>query len=524
MKIFKGLILVMISFLPFTLLCQDLSIIPYPVLVEKHEGFFALNSNTVITHSKNLESKAKQLKDYLYPATGFDLKVGSSNIKSNQIILNINENLENLGVEGYTLEVNQNKILIEAPHSKGMFYAFQTLLQLFPREIFRHAKVEDMEWNIPNCSIKDTPQFEWRGLMIDYSRTFWDKRITRKYIDAMAFYKLNKLHMHLTNDQGWRIEISQYPKLTEIASKFDTSYHEPEEREGYFTQSDMKELISYAAERNIEIIPEIEMPGHSSEVFSVYPGLSCKGDTLKIHPFTLGPGIHKEIFCAGNDETFVFIKNVLSQIIELFPSKFIHIGGDEAPKDHWKECSKCQQRITDEDLKDEHELQSWFIKQVEIYLSAQGKTMIGWDEIIEGGLSNTATVMYWRGWKTEVPEFVLDRGNSIIMSPTSHCYFDYTYETTSTKKVYSFNPMLADFKKGYKEKILGVQANYWSHLNRIEPEMDRQIFPRMLALAEVGWLEESSKDWESFTLRLNHHLRILDILDIKYYENEQANY
>lgn len=516
MKSFRGLILILISFSPFPLLCQDLNVIPYPVLIEKHEGFFVLNPSTVITHGKGLESKARQLIDYLYPATGFNFKVGNSNNKSNQILLNINENLKNLGVEGYTIEVDQHRILIEASHTKGLFYAFQTLLQLLPMEIFRHAKVEETEWLIPNCSIKDTPQFEWRGLMIDYSRTFWNKRITRKYIDVMAFYKLNKLHMHLTDDQGWRIEIIEYPKLTDIASKFDTSYHEPQEREGYFSQSDIKEIITYAAERNIEIIPEIEMPGHSSEVFSVYPELSCKGDTLKIHPFILGPGIHKEIFCAGNEETYVFLHNVLSEIIELFPSKYIHIGGDEAPKDHWKECAKCQQRIKDEGLKDEDELQSWFIKQIEAYLSTHNKTMIGWDEIVEGGLSKTATVMYWRGWKEEVPDFVLNHGNNIIMTPTSHCYFDYTYETISTKKVYSYYPVPADVRKEYKEKILGVQANYWSHLNRNEPEMDRQIFPRLLALAEVGWIEESAKNWDRFKLRLDHHLRILDILDINY--------
>ena len=523
MKIIKRSILAVSLFLPSILWCQDLNIIPYPSRVEIRDGYFNLKPQTILVPGKNLESKAIQLRAYLYPATGFDLKIGSPGIRSSQIILNLNENLENLGVEGYTLEVTENKILIEALHPKGIFYAFQTLLQLLPGEIFRHAKVEDMEWNIPNCRIEDSPQFEWRGLMIDYSRTFWDKRISRKYLDAMALYKLNKLHMHLTDDQGWRVEISKYPLLTEIASKFDTSYHEPEEKEGYFSQADIKELISYASGRNIELIPEIEMPGHSSEVFSVYPELSCKGDTLKIHPFTLGPGIHKEIFCAGNDETFEFIKDVLSEIIELFPSEYVHIGGDEAPKDHWKECPECQQRITDEGLRDEHELQSWFIKQIEAYIASRGKTMIGWDEITEGGLSKTATVMYWRGWKTEMPDFVLDQGNDIIMTPTSHCYFDYTYETTSTKKVYSYSPMPGDLKQEYKEKVLGVQANYWSHLNRIEPEMDRQIFPRMLALAEVGWLGESAKDWESFVLRLNQHLRILDLLDIKYYKNEQAN-
>jgi len=516
MDIIKRFILIAIIFSPFTLMCQDLNIIPYPVKVERHKGFFDLNSNTIITHGKGLNLKAKQLKDYLDPATGFDIEIAESNIHSSQIILKLNENLGDLGIEGYTLEVTQNKILIEAFHPKGIFFAFQTLLQLLPRDIMRSTKVDYMEWHIPNCSINDKPRFEWRGLMIDYSRTFWNKRITKKYIDAMAFYKLNKLHMHLTDDQGWRIEINKYPKLTEIASKFDTSYHEPIVREGFFSQADINEIITYAEERNIEIIPEIEMPGHSSEVFSVYPELSCKGDITKIHPFTLGPGIHKEIFCAGNDNTFVFLRNVLSEIIEIFPSKYIHIGGDEAPKDHWKECAKCQHRIKDEGLLDENELQSWFIEQIEDYISASSKTIIGWDEIVEGGLSKTATIMYWRTWEKHVPDFAVKHGNNIIMTPTSHCYFDYTYETISTEKVYSFNPIPEDFDNIYEKKILGVQANFWSHLNRIESEMDIQIFPRILALAEVGWLKESNKNWVDFTLRLNHHLKTLDIMDINF--------
>lgn len=356
--------------------------------------------------------------------------------------------------------------------------------------------------------------------MIDYSRTFWNRRITKKYIDAMAFYKLNKLHMHLTDDQGWRIEIKKYPKLTEIASKFDPSFNEPKENEGYFSKSDMRELIAYAQERNIDIIPEIEMPGHSSEVFAVYPELSCKGDTTKIHPHSLGPGIHNEIFCAGNDETFVFIKNILSEIINLFPSKYIHIGGDEAPKQHWIECDKCQQRIKDEGLKDEHELQSWFIHQIEEYLSSHDKTLIGWDEITEGGLSENATVMYWRAREKELPGLITSQGNNIIMSPTSHCYFDYKNENLTIEKVYSFGPIPSGFSKDQKEKVLGVQANFWSHINRIEPEMDRQIFPRILALAEVGWTKQSNKNWKGFTTRLNQHLMALDVLDIYYYEKE----
>jgi len=514
------IILLVFTLLPVTLLCQDFNIIPHPVKAEKREGFFALKSSTVIIYEDNLYQRAKQLKEYLESATGFNIKTGHINNETDQIVLRINGELEHLGDEGYVIEVNQNKIQIEAFHSKGIFWAFQTLLQLLPSDILRDAKVDDINWHIQNCNIEDSPRFLWRGLMIDYSRTFWNKRITKKYIDAMAFYKMNKLHMHLTDDQGWRIEIEEYPKLTEIASKFDASYNESKEKEGYFSKSDMRELIAYAQERNIDIIPEIEMPGHSSEVFSVYPELSCKGDTTKIHPFTLGPGIHNEIFCAGNDETFVFIKNVLSEIIDIFPTKYIHIGGDEAPKKHWEECEKCQQRIKDEGLKDEHELQSWFIDQIEDFLSVNGKTLIGWDEIVEGGLSENATVMYWRTWEKEVPGLVVDQGNNMIMSPTSHCYFDYENENLTIEKVYSYNPIPDSFNDKWEEKVLGVQANFWSHLNRIEPEMDRQIFPRILALAEVGWSKESNKNWEGFSIRLNQHLKKLDVLDIYYYKKE----
>ncbi|MGD9327841.1 MAG: beta-N-acetylhexosaminidase [Cyclobacteriaceae bacterium] len=499
---------------------QFINIIPYPDQVEQKEGHFILNSNTVIVPDEYSFFRAKQLKRYLEPATGFDIEIEQSERKSNLIIVKKIESLKYLGEEGYHLEITQNRIQIEAYHSKGLFYAIQTLIQLLPVEIYRKAKVENVDWILPSCKIIDTPQYEWRGLMIDYSRTFWNKRITKKYIDAMALYKLNKLHMHLTDDQGWRIEILRYPDLTRIASKFDTSYHEPQEREGFFNQSDIKEIIQYASERNVEIIPEIEMPGHSSEVFAVYPELSCKGETMKIHPFVLGPGIHKEIYCAGNDSTFIFLKNVLSEVFKLFPSTYIHIGGDEAPKDHWKDCSRCQQRLAEEGLKDEYELQSWFIKQIESHISANQKIMIGWDEIVEGGLSGTATVMYWRGWEKSVPELVLENGNNIIMTPTSHCYFDYTYESISSEHVYSYNPVPESLDGIKTEQILGVQANFWSHLNRIEPEMDRQIFPRLLALAEVGWLKESDKNWGDFSLRLKHHKKVLEILDIYYFKEK----
>ncbi len=517
MRIIKAIIIFAIAVLSIGVQGQRLTVIPYPTTLEQQDGQFKLNENTIITHDGNLEFRAKQLKAYLDPATGFDLKIGLAKKKDQQIALKLNNELTDLGNEGYTIEVKQNKILIEALHPNGIFYALQTLRQLLPKDIFRHAKTDVVAWNIPACRIIDNPEYAWRGLMIDYSRTFWNKRITRKYIDALALYKMNKLHMHLTDDQGWRLEIKKYPKLTEIASKFHPSFNEPKEREGYYTQDDIKELIAYAAARNVEIIPEIELPGHSAEVFAVYPELSCKGDTFKIHPFKSGPGIHKEIFCAGNDETFVFLKDVLTEVSELFPSKYIHIGGDEAPKNHWKECDKCQQRIKEEGLHDEHELQSWFVKKIERHLSTLDKRLVGWDEITEGGLSKTATVMHWRGWKKDISESVLSAGNNIIRSPTTHCYFDYPHKKLPVEKVYSYQPAPANMNQNHKEQILGVQGNFWSHINRIEPEMDKQVFPRLIALSEVGWSRESNKNWDDFLLRLDQHFQILDRLDIYYY-------
>ncbi|UNY98780.1 beta-N-acetylhexosaminidase [Zhouia spongiae] len=517
----KKLRLLLIIILPYTIQCQDLNIIPYPNKVEKDKGFFELKPNTSIIYENDLFEQAKQYEESLERATGFSFATRkATKNKTNSIVLRLNRKLPHLGEEGYTMKVTKSLVLIEAYNSNGIFWALQTFLQLLPNDILREAKVDSKKWNIPNCKIVDKPRFAWRGLMIDYSRTFWNIRTTKKYIDALAFYKINKLHMHLTDDQGWRVEIENYPKLTDVASKFDTIYNEPKEREGYFKKSDIRELVAYAQARNIDLIPEIEMPGHSSEVFSAYPELTCKGEAMKIHPFTDGPNIHNEIFCAGNDETFVFLKNILSEIIELFPSKYVHIGGDEAPKKHWKECDKCQRRIRELNLKNEHGLQSWFISQIEDYLSSNGKILIGWDEIVEGGLSPNATVMYWRAWENEVPEFVVNQGNNLIMTPTSHCYFDYGNETITIEKVYSYNPVPSIFNKKQSEKVLGVQANFWSHINRIEPEMDRQIFPRILALAEVGWSDEQNKDWDRFTRSLNRHLKAFDVLGIYYYQKE----
>ncbi|MCK9412663.1 MAG: beta-N-acetylhexosaminidase [Prolixibacteraceae bacterium] len=495
---------------------KEIQIIPMPSEIIVLNGTFEMTGNTSIQAGHNLLLKAEQLRAYLSPASGYKLPINKESAGGNYIELKLSDELLHLGDEGYQLNITHEKVLITAYNMRGIFWGIQTLRQLFPHEILREATVDGVKWILPCVNIVDKPRFSWRGLMIDYSRTFWNTRHTKKYIDAMAYYKLNKLHMHLTDDQGWRIEIDKYSALTEKASKFDTIYHEPKEREGFYLKEDIRELVRYAEARNVEIIPEIEMPGHTSEVFAAYPELSCTGETLSVSPFFKGPGIQNVIFCAGKERTFGFLENVLSEIIELFPSKYVHIGGDEAPKEKWKACPDCQGAIKKYGLKDEDELQSWFTKRIEVFLNSKGKKLIGWDEISQGGLSKTATVMFWRGGMENIALAAITQGNDVIMAPTSHCYFDYSYKNISTEKVYTFEPLSDKLESVNPEHILGVEACFWSHIDRTEPKMDRQIFPRILALAEVGWTESPNRNWDNFSLRLKHQYKSLDLMSIYY--------
>ena len=518
MKI-KYLSFLLILVLPIQLIFGQglVNIIPAPQQLKVTAGVFIISSATTIVVEKQLTEKAALLNHFLEPAMGFNLTISSKSLKKNVIEFKLDPSMSQLGKEGYLLDIKPDKITIIAFHENGMVWAIQTLRQLLPNQILRGAPVIGNAWEIPCIKINDQPRFKWRGLMLDCSRTFIPREQVKKYIDAMSFFKMNILHMHLTDDQGWRLEIKQYPGLTSICSKIDTALHEPKEYDGFYTQDDIKELIAYAAQRNIEIVPEIEMPGHTSEIFAAYPQLSCKGDTLKIHSWVKGAGVHNDILCAGNDATIKFMENVIDEVSALFPSNYIHIGGDEAPKKFWKECPKCQKRIKDEGLKDENELQSWFVKRMEKYINSKGKNLIGWDEIMEGGLSETATVMYWRSWQKDVAKKIPTISNNMIMTPTSHCYFDYPNEKNTIEGIYSFNPIPAGMSENNYAKVLGVQANFWSHLDKTAPGMDRQLFPRLLALAEIAWTNNDKKDWNDFNSRVLDRLKSLDIMGIYYY-------
>jgi len=408
-------------------------------------------------------------------------------------------------------------------------------LQLLPPQIYSPQKAENVKWVIPACNIKDEPRFSWRGMHLDVSRHFFSVEFVKKYIDLIAMHKMNIFHWHLTDDNGWRIEIKKYPLLTEIAAwrvdREDMPWREvtppkPDEEPsygGFYAQEEIKEVVAYAAKRQITVIPEIEMPGHTSEVFAAYPELSCQGKKLYVQPGSYWP--NTDIFCAGNEDVFTFIEDVLDEVVELFPAEYIHIGGDEATKQEWEKCPKCQKRIREEKLKNEHELQSYFIKRIEKYINSKGKKLIGWDEILEGGLAPEATVMSWRGFEGGIE--AATQGHDVIMCPVSHCYFDYYQANpdfepvaiggfTPLKKVYSFEPVPPELNETQAKHVLGGQGNIWTEFIPTPKHAEYMAVPRMTALAEVLWSPTEKRDWKSFRGRLEDQEKRLYLMGVNF--------
>ena len=464
---------------------SEISVIPKPQSVAFSRGDFTLSRATQVKVDPSIPGTgeiADQMKRFIQAGTLPEKGKGFIGLRI--------ENHADIKLSGYQLRIRKNGIRITAKDPAGLFYGIQTLKQLIPK---------DGSGKIDCLDITDFPAFGWRGLMLDCSRTFLPKDYILKYIDRLADIKMNVLHLHLTDDQGWRIEIRKYPDLTRICSKFDPQY--PGEVNGFYTQGDIREIVAYAAKSYITVVPEIEMPGHSTEIFAAYPELSCSGKKSVIFPYFKGPGVTEDILCAGNDSVFIFMENVLSEVIALFPSEFIHIGGDEAPKAAWKKCLKCQSRIQAEGLKDEAELQSYFIRRIEKFINSKGRKLIGWDEILEGGLAENAAVMSWRGVQGGIE--AARQGHCVVMSPTSHCYFDYSNETTSTEKVYSYEPVPEKLTGDQSKYILGAQANMWTHIARTEAAIDAQVFPRLYALAEVLWTNPSTRDYAELQRRIS---------------------
>jgi len=528
------LALVLWSFAAAVHAANSTGIIPAPADVEARDGIFTLRSTSRILAGPALRSAAKQLAARLRPSTGFSVKIKSAKtgIKPGDIILTTENAGINLGPEGYQLSVTQDAVTIRAATEAGVFYGVQSLLQMLPPEIFSAKPATNMAWTVPCVEISDQPRFTWRGLMLDVSRHFFTKKEVEQALDLMSLYKLNTFHWHLADDQGWRIQIKKYPKLTSVGAwrngidfhldpKLSTAYRRDGRYGGFYTQRDIREVVAYAAARHITIVPEIEMPGHSTAALAAYPEFSCTGG-----PFSIDQdhGIYHGVYCAGNDATFDFLENVLAEVIPLFPGKYIHIGGDEVRKTNWQHCEKCQKRIRTEGLKDERGLQSYFIKRIEEYVNAHGKTLIGWSEIREGGLPQRAALMDWIGGGAAAA----GSGHDVVMTPTAFCYFDH-YQSTNRlaepkaiggflplKQVYAFEPVPTNLPAEFHSHILGGQANLWAEYIPSLDRVEYMLFPRLTALAEADWSPDSARNWDDYKTRAALNERRLDALGVKY--------
>ena len=481
------------------------SVIPVPLKMEQGTGCFLLSENTKLYI--NLQGLEAQLLENCLQALPVHLKKGKKKDTQNILSLSITEKNHQLpSPESYTLSVTPQQILIRATSGAGLFYGMQTLLQL--------AQPSGAgSYSIASVEIEDTPRFAYRGLMLDVSRHFSTKEFIKKQIDALAYYKINRLHLHLTDAAGWRLEIKKYPLLTEFAAwRTDPTWKQwwnggrkyvrfdaPGAYGGYYTQNDIREILEYARQHYITVIPEIEMPSHSEEVLAAYPQLSCSGEPYK-----------NSDFCVGNEETFTFLENVLTEVMELFPSEYIHIGGDEAGKSAWKTCPKCQKRMKDEHLANVDELQSYLIHRIEKFLNNHGRHLLGWDEILQGGIAPNATVMSWRGEEGGIA--AVTSGHRAIMTPGAYCYLDSYQDAPYSqpeaiggylplKKVYSYNPVPASLTAEQAKLVYGVQGNLWVEYIPTPEHVEYMIYPRILALAETAWSAPERKSWPDFHTR-----------------------
>ncbi len=510
------------------------AIIPLPAKMEVRDGVFAIGaaSNVKIVVDASTQETGKYLAGELQKCPGIKISVvhDSDVLKeSRPIRLTTKDAPPALGEEGYTLSVTPDEVVIRAGSSAGSFYGVQSLLQLLP---VKTASTDDAGVGIPCVQIDDQPRFKWRGMMLDVSRHFFTKQEVKELLDAMSRYKMNTFHWHLVDDQGWRIEIKKYPKLTEMGAwrkgvgfgldpKSTKSYGPDGRYGGFYTQADIREVVAYAAARHITVVPEIEMPGHSSAALMAYPQFSCTGG-----PFTtdLPGGVFDGVYCAGNDDSFAFVQNVLAEVLALFPGKYIHIGGDEVPVTNWTHCVKCQTRMRDEGLKKEIELEGYFIRRIEKFINANDRNLIGWSEIREGGLAENAAVMDWVGGAVEAAT----NGHDVVMSPLADCYFDrYQSEDHSKEphsiggflplsQVYAFEPMPVTLPPQYQKHILGAQGNVWTEYMPSFDHVEYMIFPRLCAMAEVDWSPRHARNWDDFARRMQDHYARLQHLGVNF--------
>lgn len=537
---FLGLtLLLLLSNITFSQQLKEIKVIPKPLELKKKEGHFSLTSETNLVFdnvSPSFKALENRFREELLEETGIAISKSKTKKKTNVIII---KKLNNLASEGYILEVNSNTIIIKAKEAAGAFYALQTLKQLVPTNFFNKNKPKEIACKIPSLLIKDKPEFGWRGYMLDVSRHFFDKEKVLNVIDMMADLKLNRFHMHLADDQGWRLEIKKYPKLTSVGAwrvnyinhdeTVNNWWGQPVQQEGekatyggFYTQEDMKEIIAYAKERYIEILPEIDVPGHSQEILASYPELSCDNGIYKVAT----GGVYKDnTLCPAKEETYTFLEGVLEEVTNLFPFEYVHIGGDECNKEAWKNSEQCQALIKEKGLKDENGLQSYFIKEVEKIVNAKGKSLIGWDEILEGGLAPNATVMSWRGEKGGIA--AAKAKHKVIMTPNFASYLDLKqgqsdfepnlgYSEALLSTCYNYEVIPKELSKEEARYILGIQGNLWTESISDWGKLTYMTYPRLFAIAENGWTPEKYQDFGDFIKRLDERLEHLEANNIRY--------
>ncbi len=516
---------------------NNINIVPMPAEIKLGKGNFTINKNTqIVLEGSGLEKIAKLLNEHFKNTTGFSLPITKTATISNKIVLNY-ERMDFKFPGAYTMDINEKEIYIAGDNEAGVFYGIQTLIQLLP--VTNHYPL-----SIPQLSINDYPRFQYRGMHLDVGRHFFSVKQVKKYIDHLAAYKFNTFHWHLTEDQGWRIEIKKYPKLTStggyrngtIIGSYPGTGNDSIRYGGFYTQQQIKEIVKYAAEKYIDIIPEIEMPGHSSAAIAAYPQLSCFPEESSAIPSNTAWagnrsgkqvqqswGVFEDVLCPS-DYTFKFLEDVLDEVMQLFPSKYIHIGGDESPKESWKRSAFCQQLIKEKKITGEYALQSYFIQRIEKYINSKGKKIIGWDEILEGGLAPNATVMSWRGEAGGIAG--AKQNHDVIMSPDNPLYLNHAqsqYEDSVTQggynpieNVYNYEPVPKELNESQANHILGAQGNMWSEHLKNEKKLEYMLFPRLAALSEVLWSPKEKRNWKDFEKRLPGIFEKLDAEKINY--------
>lgn len=547
-KILIAILFCLFSFSSFGQNSEErIHIVPEPVSVVTHEGYFHLPEyvTLVVPENEKLETAAQLFKQQLATTTGAKVAVKHQLVPGTTIVFELNETAnKDLGEEGYQLLVHPNDIVVKANQPAGLFYGMQSLIQLFPKEIEGHQLAEGIDWKVPLVEIKDYPRFGWRGLMFDVARHFFTKEEVKQFIDEMVKYKFNLLHLHLTDDQGWRIEIKGLPKLTEVGawnvkkvgyfgtfSKPDADA--PRNYGGFYTQEDIKELVQYAKDRFVDILPEIDVPAHSLAAVAAYPELSCTAAAVNYQvnsgeqfmDWSQGAppiALVDNTLCPANEEVYDFLDKVFTQVAQLFPFEYIHVGGDEAPQNFWEKSPEIKKLMEKEDLADMHDVQAYFTKRVNKIITSKGKKMIGWDEILQGGdLPKEAAVMSWRGMKGGIK--AAKSGHKVVMSPTTYAYLDYmqgdpiiepkVYDTLRLSKAYKFDPLPEGVNPKY---IMGGQGNLWTEQIYNMRHLEYMLWPRGMAVAEAVWSPESKRSWPDFFNRVEYQFKRLHEAGIKY--------